>query len=90
VRVLYAVEQNEDRVMRDPAYEIVGIRVARRGSDCENALVIRAISQPVKRNTGLAADGHSSTPRCFEYLAQPRITNAFGYHDAIDATRPRA
>jgi hypothetical protein len=48
------------------------------------------MSQPVKRNAGLAADGHSSTPRCLQHLAQPRITNAFGYHDAIDATGPRA
>jgi hypothetical protein len=47
------------------------------------------MSQPVKRNTGLAADWHSSTPRCFEHLAQPRITNAFSDHDAIDATRSR-
>jgi len=44
VRVLYAVEQNEDRVMRDSAYEVVGIGIARGGSDCENALVIRAMS----------------------------------------------
>jgi len=44
------------------------------------------MSQPVKRNTGLAPHGHSSIPRCFEHLAQPRITHAFGYHYASDAT----
>jgi hypothetical protein len=90
VRVLDAVEQNENGPGSDIRQQVVCIRISRRGRDRDNALMIPVVSQPIKRNARLAANGNVSASRRLEDLAQPGVFRAFSDHDAVDTPRARA
>jgi len=71
VRVLDTIEENENRVGRDVAQEVIGVRIARGGRNGQDALVICVVSQAVESNAGLATNRNPGAPRFFEHLAQP-------------------
>src|SRR6185295_2933169 len=90
VRVLHAVEQNENGFWSDFRQQVVCVGITRRRCDCEDALMIRVVSQPIKRNARLAANGNVGASCRLDDLAQPGVFRAFGDNDAVDTPPARA